>query len=93
MAQEKVRVYPPPISIDETCLYLNMMKNNGRCEKGKRCYKTIYTYPFVKFNFICAIKYGKVIGYTLYEKIQEVLIVISLLNFIINLLKINIKII
>ena len=45
-----------------------MMKNNGRCEKGKRCYKTIYTYPFVKFNFICAIKYGKVIGYTLYEK-------------------------
>jgi len=23
---------------------------------------------FVKFNFICAIKYGKVIGYTLYEK-------------------------
>jgi transposase len=56
------------ISIDETGLYLNMMKNNGRCEKGKRCYKTIYTYPFVKFNFICAIKYGKVIGYTLYEK-------------------------
>ena len=60
-----------------------MMKNNGRCEKGKRCYKTIHTYPFVqnslefklesfafwvKFNFICAIKYGKVIGYTLYEK-------------------------
>ena len=56
------------ISIDETGLYLNMMKNNGRCEKGKRCYKTIHTYPFVKFNFICAIKYGKVIGYTLYEK-------------------------
>ncbi len=38
----------------------NMMKNNGRCEKGKRCYKTIHTYPFVKFNFICAIKYCKV---------------------------------
>lgn len=56
------------ISIDETGLYLNMMKYNGRCEKGKRCYKTIHTYPFVKFNFICAIKYGKVIGYTLYEK-------------------------
>lgn len=45
-----------------------MMKNNGRCEKGKRCYKTIHTYPFIKFNFICAIKYGKIIGYTLYEK-------------------------
>jgi len=56
------------ISIDETSLYLNMMKNNGRCEKGKRCYKTIHTYPFVKFNFICAIKYGKVIEYKLYEK-------------------------
>ena len=24
------------ISIDETGLYLNMMKNNGRCEKGKK---------------------------------------------------------
>lgn len=56
------------ISIDETGLYLNMMKSNGRCEKGKRCYKTIHIYPFIKFNFICAIKYGKIIGYTLYEK-------------------------
>jgi hypothetical protein len=26
------------ISIDETCLYLNMMKNNGRCEKCKQFY-------------------------------------------------------
>jgi transposase len=56
------------ISIDETGLYLNIIKNNGRCEKGKRCYKTINKYPFVKFNFICAIKYGKIIGYKLYEK-------------------------
>ena len=45
-----------------------MTRNYGRCEKGKRCYKTTHKYPFVKFNFICAIKYGKVIGYTLYEK-------------------------
>lgn len=39
------------------------------------------------------VKDGKVIGYTLYKKIQEKLIVINLVNFIINLLKINIKII
>lgn len=45
-----------------------MVKNNGRCIKGKRCYRTVHKYPFVKFNFICAIKYGKIIGYKLYEK-------------------------
>jgi len=56
------------ISIDETGFYLNMIKHNGRCEKGKKCYKTVHKYPFVKFNFICAIKYGKIIGYKLYEK-------------------------
>ena len=56
------------ISIDETGFYLNMSKNFGKCIKGKRCYKTTYKYPYVKFNFICAIKYGKVIGYELYPK-------------------------
>ena len=56
------------ISIDESGFYLNMAKHLGRCNKGKRCYKTIHKYPFVKFNFICAIKYGKVLGYKLYEK-------------------------
>jgi len=45
-----------------------MSKNNGRCIKGKRCYRTVHKYPFVKFNFICAIKYEKIIGYKLYEK-------------------------
>jgi transposase len=54
------------ISIDETGFYLNMSKNFGRCSKGKRCYRTVNIYPYVKFNFICAIKYGKVIGYELY---------------------------
>jgi hypothetical protein len=49
------------ISIDESGFYLNMSKNLGRCEKGKKCYRTVHKYPFVKFNFICAIKYGKVI--------------------------------
>jgi len=56
------------ISIDETGFYLNMVKHDGRCEKGKKCYKTVHKYPFVKFNFVCAIKYGKIIGYKLYEK-------------------------
>ena len=56
------------ISIDETGFYLSMHKSFGRCTKGKRCYKTIYKYPFVKFNFVCAIKYGKIIGYKLYQK-------------------------
>jgi transposase len=45
-----------------------MTKNFGRCKIGKRCYKTTHKYPFVKFNFICAIKYGKVIGFKLYKK-------------------------
>jgi transposase len=56
------------ISIDESSFYLNMSKNFGRSEKGKKCYKTTHKYPFVKFNFICAIKYGKIIGYNLYPK-------------------------
>jgi transposase len=56
------------ISIDETGFYLNMRKSKGRCLKGKRCYKTVYVYPFVKFNFICAIKNGKIIGYKLYKE-------------------------
>lgn len=55
------------LSIDETGFYLNMKKSNARCQKGSRCYDTTYTYPFVKFNFICAIKNGKVIGYKLYK--------------------------
>ncbi len=56
------------ISIDESGFYLNMTKHHGRCKKGKKCYKTVHKYPFVKFNFICAIKYGKIVGYKLYEK-------------------------
>lgn len=47
---------------------MTLTNNEGRCVKGRKCYKTIYKYPFVKFNFIYAIKYGKIIGYKLYEK-------------------------
>jgi transposase len=56
------------IAIDETGIYLNMRKSKGRCLKGKRCYKTVYVYPFIKFNFICAIKNGEIIGYRLYKE-------------------------
>jgi transposase len=56
------------ISIDETGFYLNMSRTFGRCDKGQRCYRTVYKYPYIKYNFICAIKYGKVIGYKLYER-------------------------
>lgn len=69
------------ISIDETGFYLNMHKNFGRCDKGKRCYKTIHKYPYVKYNFLCAIKYGKVIGYQLYEKESGGIDAIKLVNF------------
>jgi transcriptional regulator with PAS, ATPase and Fis domain len=30
------------ISIDESGFYLNMSKNLGRCEKGKKCYRTVH---------------------------------------------------
>ena len=30
------------ISIDETGFYLNMTKHLGRCEKGRKCYKTVH---------------------------------------------------
>lgn len=69
------------ISIDETGFYLNMSKNFGRCLKGKRCYRNIHKYPYVKFNFICAIKYGKVIGYELYSKTNSGIDAIVFNNF------------
>ena len=69
------------ISIDETSFYLNMSKSLGRCEKGKKCYITVHKYPFVKFNFICAIKYGKVIGYKLYKKENKGIDAINFNNF------------
>ena len=37
---------------NETGFYLNMTKHLGRCEKGRKCYKTVYKYPFVKWNFV-----------------------------------------
>lgn len=48
------------ISIDETGFYLNMTKHLGRCEKGKKCYKTVHKYPFVKWNFVLFYLYHKI---------------------------------
>ena len=55
------------ISIDESGFYLNMSKNLGRCEKGKKCYRTVHKLykkdnggiDAIKFNdfyneFICS---------------------------------------
>lgn len=58
------------ISIDESAFYLNMTKHFGKSKKGKRVYKTTHTYPFKKYNFICAIMYGEVVGYKLYKNLK-----------------------
>jgi transposase len=58
------------ICIDESGFYLNMTKHIGKSKKGKRVYKTTHIYPFKKYNFICAIMYGKVIGYKLYKDLK-----------------------
>lgn len=58
------------ICIDETGFYLNMTKHYGKSKKGTRVYKTTNIYPFKKYNFICAIMYGKVIGYKLYKNLK-----------------------
>lgn len=58
------------ISIDESAFYLNMTKHFGKSKKGKRAYKTTHIYPFKKYNFICAIMYGKIIGYKLYKDLK-----------------------
>jgi transposase len=47
-----------------------MTRNYGKSLKGKRSYYTTNEYPFIKYNFICAIKNNKIIGYTLYENLK-----------------------
>ncbi len=58
------------ISIDESSFYLNMTRNFGKSKVGKRAYKKTHIYPFKRYNFICAIKYGKIIGFHLYEDLK-----------------------
>ena len=57
------------ISIDETSIYLNMTLGYGRSKKGYRVYKKTSIYPFKKYNMLCAIRYGKIIGYEIYKDI------------------------
>lgn len=59
------------ISIDETAIYLNMTLGYGRSKKGRRAYLKTHIYPFKKYNMLCAIKCGKVVGYELYGDLQR----------------------
>ena len=57
------------LSIDETSIYLNMTLGYGRSKKGYRVYKKTSIYPFKKYNMLCAIRYGKIVGYEIYKDI------------------------
>lgn len=56
------------ISIDETAIYVNMVREHGRNDKGRRAYYNTGLYPYKKYNCLCAIKYGKVVGIKIYEE-------------------------
>jgi transposase len=56
------------ISIDETAIYVNMVREHGRNDKGRRAYYNTDMYPYKKYNCLCAIKYGKVIGIKIYKE-------------------------
>lgn len=56
------------ISIDETAFYINMNKERGWSKKGTRAIIKTDIYPYKKFNVLCAIKYGKIIGIKIYKK-------------------------
>lgn len=78
LKQEKIEFYETInkigikniICIDESAFYLNMTKQYGKSKKGKRVYKTTNIYPFKKYNFICAIEYGKIVGFRLYKDLK-----------------------
>ncbi len=55
------------ISLDETAIYINMIKDYGYSKKGRRAYYKTSTYPFKKYNLLCAIKNNKIIGAELYD--------------------------
>ena len=56
------------ISIDETGIYINMTRERGYSNIGKRAVVKTDIYPYKKYNFLCAIKYGKIIGYEIYKE-------------------------
>jgi transposase len=47
-----------------------MTRGYGRNKKEYRVYKKTNIYPFKKYNFLCAIKYGKIVGFALYENLK-----------------------
>jgi transposase len=55
------------ISIDETSIYLNMRLAYGRNTKGHRVVVKTSIYPFKRYNVLCAIKSGRVVGIEIYE--------------------------
>jgi transposase len=55
------------ISLDETAIYVNMIKTYGYSKKGKRAYYKTSIYPYKKYNLLCAIKNNKIIGSEIYE--------------------------
>ena len=63
------------ISLDETAIYINMMPIYGRAKSGKRLIVETSNYPFKKYNLLCAIKENRIVGWVLYENLNEIKIV------------------
>lgn len=62
--------YKKTICLDETSIYLNMNPSYGRSRSGTRVVKKTTIYPYKRFNMLCAISAGKVIGWELYKDLQ-----------------------
>ena len=69
---KKLHSYTPKkiISLDETSIYINMTQTYGYSKRGQRAIITTHTYPFKRFNVLCAIRYNKVIGIEIYEELK-----------------------
>ena len=69
---KKLHSYTPKkiISLDETSIYINMTQTYGYSKRGQRAVITTHTYPFKRFNVLCAIRYNKVIGIEIYEELK-----------------------
>ena len=61
-----------------------MTLNYGKFKKGRRIYMKTQIYPFKKFNVLCAIKFGKVVGIEIYEELKGGVEVIEFNKFIDN---------
>jgi hypothetical protein len=45
-----------------------MTRERGYSNVGKRAVVKTDIYPYKKYNLLCAIKYGKIIGYEIYKE-------------------------